>query len=55
MTKLDTDRNQATAQRLDIRAIPTLIVFWKGREAARQTGVISRQQLDALLSDVVRA
>ena len=55
VTKLDTDSNQATAQRLDIRAIPTLIVFWKGREAARRAGVISRQQLDALLSDVVRA
>src|SRR5881409_3785325 len=55
VTKLDTDRNQATAQRLDIRAIPTLIVFWKGREAARRAGVISRQQLDALLSGVARS
>jgi len=55
VTKLDTDSNQATAQRFDVRAIPTLIVFWKGREAARQAGVISRQQLDALLSGVARA
>ena len=54
VAKLDTDRNQATARRFDIRAIPTLIVFWKGREAARQAGVISRQQLDALLSGVAR-
>src|SRR5438034_8376706 len=27
VTKLDTDRNQATAQRFNVRAIPTLIVF----------------------------
>src|SRR6266516_688110 len=47
--KLDTDRNQATARRFDIRAIPTLIVFRQGREAARRTGVIPRRELDALV------
>jgi thioredoxin 2 len=49
VTKLDTDRNPATAQRLGIRAVPTLIVFWKGREAGRHAGVASRQELDALV------
>lgn len=50
VTKLDTDRNPATTQRFGIRAIPTLIVFRNGREAARQAGVMSRQQLDALVA-----
>ena len=50
VTKLDTDRNQATAQRFGIRAIPTLLVFRRGREVARHTGVIPRQQLDALVA-----
>jgi thioredoxin 2 len=49
VTKLDTDRNQATARRLDIRAIPTLLVFRNGREVARHAGVIPRQQLEALV------
>src|SRR5213593_539680 len=50
VTKVDTDRNQATAQRFGIRAIPTLLVFRRGREVARHTGVIPRQQLDALVA-----
>jgi thioredoxin-like negative regulator of GroEL len=49
VTKLDTDRNPATAQRLGIRAVPTLIVFWNGREAGRHAGVASRQELDTLV------
>jgi thioredoxin 2 len=49
VTKLDTDRNQATARRLDIRAIPTLLVFRNGREVARQAGAMPRQQLEALV------
>src|SRR5256885_195587 len=34
VTKLDTDRNPVTTQRLGIRAIPTLIVFRSGRATA---------------------
>lgn len=55
VTKLDTDRNPATSERLGIRAIPTLIVFSNGREAARRAGVMSRQQLDALVEAAARS
>ena len=55
VTKLDTDRNPVTAQRLDIRAIPTLIVFRNGRVVGRQAGVLSRAELDALVDAAVRA
>jgi len=54
VTKLDTDRNPATAERLGIRAIPTLIVFAKGREVGRQAGVIPRKQLEELVNAAVR-
>lgn len=47
--KLDTDRNPATAGRFGIRGIPTTIVFREGREAARRTGAIGRQELETLL------
>jgi len=49
VTKLDTDRNQATAMRFGIRSIPTLIVFSGGQEAAREIGVVPRQRLEALV------
>lgn len=55
VTKLDTDRNQATALRFGVRAIPTLIVFRRGREVGRHAGVIPRQQLDALVASAASA
>lgn len=50
VAKLDTDRNQATAARFNIRSIPTLIVFQDGQEAAREMGAVSKQRLEALVS-----
>ena len=40
LAKLDTDANQATAARLGIRSIPTLILFKGGKEAARISGAM---------------
>ena len=38
---LDTEADQAVAARYGIRSIPTLILFSKGREVARQSGAMS--------------
>lgn len=38
LAKLDTEANQATAARLGIRSIPTLILFKGGKETARISG-----------------
>ena len=38
--KLDTEAEQAIAGRYGIRSIPTLILFHKGREVARQSGAM---------------
>lgn len=50
VAKLDTDRSQRTASGFDIRGIPTVIVFKGGKEAARQTGAVPKQGLEALLA-----
>jgi thioredoxin 2 len=52
--KLDTDRNPATAMQFSVRGIPTMIVFSKGREAARQTGAVPRAQVEALVAGAAR-
>jgi thioredoxin 2 len=39
--KLDTEAAQATAARFGIRSIPTVMLFRKGREVARQPGAMS--------------
>jgi len=38
--KLDTEAEQAIASRYAIRSIPTMILFAKGRELARQSGAM---------------
>lgn len=43
--KLDTEAEQSLAARFGIRSIPTLIVFTRGQEVARQPGVLQGSQL----------
>ncbi len=50
VAKLDTDRNQESAQRFGIRGIPTLILFRDGAEAAREVGAVPKERLEALLT-----
>jgi thioredoxin 2 len=50
VAKVDTDRSPATAQRFDIRAIPTVIVFRHGREARRQAGAVPLAALEGMLA-----
>lgn len=48
--KLDTDAEQALAGRFNIRSIPTLAVFRRGQEVARQAGVMPLAQLKQWLA-----
>lgn len=48
--KLDTEANRASAARLRIQSIPTLVLFAQGREIARQSGAMSYQQLTQWLA-----
>jgi thioredoxin 2 len=43
--KLDTEAQQALAQRLGIRSIPTLILFREGQELTRMSGAMAMPQL----------
>ncbi|SHE32461.1 thioredoxin [Modicisalibacter ilicicola DSM 19980] len=47
--KLDTEAEQAIAGRFGIRSIPTLVVFRRGQEIARQAGVMQASQLNQWL------
>ncbi len=42
--KVDTEASQATAARYQIRSIPTLAVFHRGREVARMSGALPPAQ-----------
>lgn len=43
--KLDTEREGGLAQRYAIRSIPTLILFHRGQELARQSGALDTNSL----------
>ncbi len=43
--KLDVDKNQATAQRFNVRSIPTLVLFKDGKEINRFVGVKTKDFL----------
>lgn len=45
LAKLNTEEEQALAARYAIRSIPTLIVFERGREVARQSGAMDAASL----------
>ena len=45
LVKIDTERNGELAGQLGIRSIPTLALFWRGREIARTAGVMDTHAL----------
>lgn len=49
--KLDTEQHQDVAQRYNIRGIPTMILFWGGREIARQSGAMDANAIMRWVSE----
>lgn len=52
--KLNIDDNAATADRYNIRGIPTVMLFKKGEVAEQLVGVTSRENLSGLIEDHLR-
>jgi thioredoxin 2 len=53
VVKVNVDEAQALAQRLGIRAVPTLAVFQHGREVARTSGVMDQKTLTDWIGQAV--
>lgn len=45
VAKLNIDENSETAQRFGVRSIPTLVLFYEGKEVGRHVGVMPAPQL----------
>ncbi|RXG20279.1 thioredoxin [Leeuwenhoekiella aequorea] len=47
--KVDVDKNQALAQKFQVRGVPTLMLFKNGKQLWRQSGVLSRSDLKRVI------
>ena len=55
VAKLDVDKNPAMSKKYDVTAIPMLIVFHKGEEVMRYTGVTSIKGLRSMIEKPLNA
>lgn len=49
IVKIDVDRNQPLAEKYQVRGVPTLILFKKGQQLWRQSGVVQKDDLVRLI------
>ena len=48
--KIDVDKNKHAASYYNVRSVPTLILFKKGRQLWRQAGVVKSKQLIQIIN-----
>lgn len=51
--KVDVDKNQEVAARFQVRGVPTMILFQKGKMLWRQSGVVSSNELVSIIKQKV--
>ncbi len=51
--KVDVDKNPVAASTYQVRGVPTLILFDKGKIVWRQSGVLSTQQLTTIIESKI--
>ena len=54
MGKLNIDQNQKTAQKYGVMSIPTVVVFWEGKEVGRKIGFPGKKGYEELIKVVLR-
>ena len=53
IVKIDTEKNQDISSYLQIRSIPTLMIYKKGEQIWRHSGVVDVDQLEEILNQFI--
>ncbi|WP_136666711.1 thioredoxin [Flavobacterium sp. H122] len=49
--KIDVDKNQELAAKYQVRGVPTMMLFQKGQQLWRQSGVLSKEDIIRTITD----
>ena len=50
IVKIDVDKNQAIAETYQIRGVPTLVIYKKGKQVWRHSGVVQKNDLVRIIN-----
>ncbi|GGH77633.1 thioredoxin [Phaeocystidibacter marisrubri] len=53
--KIDVDRNPELAQKLDVRGVPTMVLYVNGKSVWRKSGVLPKHQIKAEIEHAIRS
>lgn len=51
--KIDVDRNKALARNFSVQGVPTLILYKSGQQVWRQSGLLTRTNLIAIINQYI--
>jgi len=49
--KIDVDKNEQLAAQYQVRGVPTMMLFKKGKQLWRQSGVLSKEQIIQIIKE----
>ena len=50
IVKIDVDKNQAIAEKYQIRGVPTLVIYKEGKQVWRHSGVVQKDDLVRIIN-----